>query len=57
MALGLIQQLEPDVDLARGRKVAGTGGITRGGNIEPISNLDLKLLTAKNEKAQTRYNL
>ncbi|SDM14855.1 PDZ domain-containing secreted protein [Paenibacillus sp. OK060] len=50
LALGLIQQLDPNVDLARGRKVAGTGGITRGGDIQPISNLDLKLLTAKNEK-------
>lgn len=50
LALGLIQQLDPNVDLARGRKVAGTGGITRGGDIQSISNLDLKLLTAKNEE-------
>ncbi|MGV2887526.1 PDZ domain-containing protein [Paenibacillus taichungensis] len=50
LALGLIQQLEPDIDLSRGRKIAGTGGISRGGDIQPIGNLDLKVLTASKEK-------
>lgn len=51
LTLGLIQQLEPNKDLTKGRKVAGTGGITRGGDIKPIGNLDLKVLTAMKEKA------
>lgn len=51
LALGLIQQLEPTIDLSRGRKIAGTGGISRGGDIKAIGNLDLKVLTASREKA------
>jgi PDZ domain-containing protein len=46
LTLGLIQQLNPTLDLSRGRKIAGTGGITRGGEIKPIGNLDMKVNTA-----------
>ncbi|MEI4927481.1 hypothetical protein Q8G50_33735, partial [Klebsiella pneumoniae] len=51
LALGLIQQLEPNKDFSRGRKIAGTGGISRGGDIQPIGNLDLKILTASRKNA------
>lgn len=51
LALGLIQQLEPNKDFSKGRKIAGTGGISRGGDIQPIGNLDLKILTASRKNA------
>jgi len=51
LALGLVQQLRPDLDLSKGRKIAGTGGISRGGDIQPIGNLDLKVLTASKANA------
>ncbi|RRJ54955.1 PDZ domain-containing protein [Paenibacillus oralis] len=51
LALGLIQQLEPNIDFSKGRKIAGTGAISRGGDIQPIGNLDLKVLTASRENA------
>lgn len=55
LTLGLIQQLEPNVDLSKGLKIAGTGGITRGGDIKPIGNLDIKVQTAINEKADVFF--
>lgn len=55
LTLGLIQKLEPSVDLSKGRIIAGTGGITRGGDIKPIGNLDLKVLTAVNENADVFF--
>lgn len=51
LTLGLIQHLIPEIDLSKGRVIAGTGGITRGGDIKPVGNLDLKVLTAVNEEA------
>lgn len=51
LALGLIQELDPTNDFAKGRIIAGTGGISRGGDIQPIGNLELKVLTASREKA------
>jgi PDZ domain-containing protein len=55
LTLGLIQQLEANTDLSKGRKIAGTGGITRGGDIKPIGNLDLKVLTAIKEQADVFF--
>lgn len=51
LTLGLIQRLDPNTDLSQGRKIAGTGGITRGGYIKPITYLEAKILTAINEGA------
>jgi PDZ domain-containing protein len=51
LALGMIQMLQPDKDFSRGRIVAGTGGITRGGYIKEIGNLDLKIKTAAQDNA------
>lgn len=46
LALGLVQQLQPEMDLTHGLKIVGTGKIRRDGSIEGIDNLEMKIKTA-----------
>ncbi|MEK4983600.1 PDZ domain-containing protein [Bacillus sp. FSL K6-6540] len=51
LALGLIQKLDLSHDYSGGLKIAGTGGISRGGDVKAIANLSTKIETAQRKGA------
>ncbi|EJW13824.1 peptidase S16 lon domain protein [Paenibacillus alvei] len=51
LTLSLIEQLDPKVNLAQGKLVAGTGAIGRNGEAQKIKDLRLKIKTAREQGA------
>jgi PDZ domain-containing protein len=49
LSLGLVQQLRPELDLTKGKKIAGTGAINVIGVVGAIGALDVKIRTAIKE--------
>lgn len=51
-SLQMYDALTPDDDLARGRKIAGTGTIDKDGNVGEIGGIDKKVIVAHNQGAK-----